>query len=503
MKRYRFLYILPWMFPLLLLLAACSSRQAVSTETETGSTSPGQIELVDCQLAAAGLAQRLPARCGSLAVYENRQAGTGRQINLNLALIPANSRDPEPDPLFFLAGGPGQAATESYLLLSPAFERIHQKRDIVLVDQRGTGRSNPLQCKDIPDTQDTEEEIDWRALIRACLEDLEADPSLYTTSIAMEDLDQVRAALGYEQINLYGVSYGTRAALTYLRQYPERVRAVILDGVVPQTEILGLNMAPDAQRVLDQLFLRCAAETPCREAFPDLKTDFESLLRELEEEPVQVTIPDPVTSEPVELTFTPEKLASALRLLTYAPETTALLPLLIHHAAETGNFDRLAAQYRLVTQQLDESLSEGMYNSVMCSEDLPFYNLQQAEQAASQTYLRSLSFGETFEICSLWPKGEIPADFKQPVESEAPVLLLSGGLDPVTPPDNAEEAAETLPNSLSLVAAGQGHNVIYRGCLPRIASDFIEGGSTQNLDIACMNKIRPAPFFLNFNGPNP
>jgi pimeloyl-ACP methyl ester carboxylesterase len=470
---------------------------------ETSSANPDKIELEDCQLAAAGLAQRLPARCGSLSVYENRPAGSGRQISLNIALIPANSREPEPDPLFFLTGGPGQAATEAYLLLSPAFERIHQKRDIVLVDQRGTGRSNPLQCSNIADTEGPEQEVDWKPLIDECLEDLEADPSFYTTSIAMEDLDQVRAALGYERINLYGVSYGTRAALTYLRQYPERVRAVILDGVVPQTEILGLNMAPDAQRVLDQLFLRCAAETACREAFPDLKPDFESLLRELEEEPVQVTIPDPVTSEPVELSFTPEKLASALRLLTYAPETTALLPLLIHHTAETGNFDRLASQYLLVIQQLAESLSEGMYNSVICSEDVPFYNLQQAEQAASQTYLRSLSFEETFEICSLWPKGQIPSDFKQPVESQVPVLLLSGELDPVTPPENAEEAAETLPNSLSLVAAGQGHNVIFRGCLPRIAADFIEAGSTQNLDTACMKKIRPAPFFLNFNGPNP
>ncbi len=490
-------------FILLLVLvlapAACSPGEAGPTPSAEGSP---EIELEACQLSAPGLAQHLSARCGTLQVYEDPASSAGRQISLNIAVFPAVSRNPAPDPLFFLTGGPGQAATESFLQLYPAFDRIHQSRDIVLVDQRGTGASNPLRCENLED-EDLPEEVQIAPLIEACLSGLEADPRFYTTSAAVEDLERVRAALGYDQINLYGLSYGTRAALSYLDGYPEQVRAVILDGVLPQDEILGLNMAPDAQRALDLLFERCQEESGCREAFPDLEAGFQALLEALQAEPVQVTVPHPVSGEPVEVELSAQEVASTVRLLTYAPETAALAPLLIHTARETGDYARLASQYLIVTQQLSESLSEGLYYSVVCSEDAPFYSPEQAEQAARDTYLSSLEWEETFEICSRWPQGEIAADFKEPVQSGVPVLLLSGEMDPVTPPENAEQAARTLSNSLHLVAPGQGHNVIFRGCLPRLAGDFIEQGSLEGLNGACVQDIRPMPFFVNFNGPEP
>jgi pimeloyl-ACP methyl ester carboxylesterase len=448
------------------------------------------------------LPQRLVAECGTLTVYEDRATQSGQQINLHIAVLKARSRTPAPDPLFFLTGGPGQAATESYLQLSYAFAEISRDRDIVLVDQRGTGQSNPLTCP----VTDSDEILTGEALkewIRACRDQLAGNPRYYTTSLAMDDLDDVRRALGYDQINLYGVSYGTRAALTYLRQYPQYVRTVLLDGVVPSDEALGPKVAPAAQRALDMLFARCESDEACHAAFPDLRAEFESLAAQRAEKPVTVTLAHPVTGESTEVTLAHDSFVTTIRLLTYAPETVSLLPLLIHTAYAAADFSLLAAQTLLVTDSLESSISEGMGYSVLCSEDEPFFTEAQAEAAGAGTYLGDMQTEQLRVICAEWGRGDVPADFKKPVRSDVPVLLLSGEADPVTPPENGAHAAETLTNSLHLIAPGQGHNVIGRGCLPRVAADFVTGGTLTNLQTGCVADIQPAPFFVNFSGPQP
>lgn len=481
-----------------LLITACAP--AAPTESRV---QPPAIALESCQLSAPGSAARLPAKCGTLTVYEDRTAGTGRQIDLHLAVLPAVSRSPAPDPLFFLTGGPGQAATESYLQIGSAFNKINQNRDIVLVDQRGTGQSHPLACPDLPDESLSEfGDEQLTAWLDDCLTQLDADPRFYTTSIAMDDLDQVREALGYQAINIYGVSYGTRAALTYLQQHQAHVRAVILDGVVPQDEALGLDVARDAQRVLDLIFERCNADPACHEAYPNLRAEFDSILTTLDTEPVKLTLPHPVSGGSTELTLTRDTVAVSVRLLSYTPETVALLPLLIHQAA-SGNYNLLAAQALMVDDQLSSSITEGMAYSVQCAEDAPFINTAYAEQANAGAYLGNSMTDGIAQICAAWPRGDIPAGFKQPVVSDVPVLLLSGEADPVTPPANADHAAQTLGNSLHLIAPGQGHNVIFRGCIPTIVADFVESGSVANLQTDCVNDIAPMPFFVNFSGPQP
>jgi len=462
----------------------------------------GEIILEDCQLSAPGLATRQAARCGKLTVLENPLDSTSRQIELNLAVIPAVSRSPAPDPLFFLTGGPGQAATESYLPLSSVFDRINQKRDIVLVDQRGTGKSHPLECQALDGSQ-VEGDTQVRQFLNACLESLDADPRFYTTTIAMQDLDHVREALGYQQIDLYGLSYGTRAALTYIRMFPQRVRTAILDGVVPQDEPLGPDVAPDAQRALNIILARCKEDPGCQAAFPDLANQFSSLLSDINRQPVDVQIMDPVNGELVNNTFEKSKLATAIRLLSYTPETVAIMPLLINTAYERGDYGPLAAQYLIVSGSLSDSISNAMSYSVVCSEDYPFIDLEMAEQQAQGSYYGDQEIQNLKEICSVWPAGDIPAGFHDPVQTDLPVLLLSGEADPVTPPENAERVARSLPNSLSLVAAGQGHNVIFRGCLPNLAYEFIEADSLDDLDTTCVQAIAPSPFFVNFNGPQP
>jgi pimeloyl-ACP methyl ester carboxylesterase len=482
---------------ILTLLAACTATgQPEATPSVDGPT----VSLEDCTLAAPDSDSQMDAQCGTLTVFENPDTQTGRQIGLHIAVIPAVSRNPAPDPLFFLTGGPGQAATESFLTVQAAFRDINRERDIVLVDQRGTGQSHPLRCE-FPAETDFDENTDIRPFLEDCLSQLDADPKLYTTAIAMQDLDQVREALGYSQINLYGVSYGTRAALTYLRMYPDRVRAAILDGVVAQQLVLGLDLASDAQHALELIFARCETDATCAKNFPDLPSQVQEILSQLDEAPIQTQVTDPITGERIDFEFSRETFATIIRFYSYSPETVALLPLLISTAE--GDYSRLASQYLILTANLTASINNGMGYSVQCAEDVPFFTAEEALQASEGTYLGDMISGGLLEICETWPRGTIPADFKDPVRSDVPVLLLSGEYDPVTPPAYAGLAAETLPNSLHLIAPGQGHNVILRGCIPDIAENFIATGTVNGLETDCVGDIEPFPFFVNFSGPEP
>lgn len=486
---------------LLLIIACLALATGCRAEQESQTRSLPSIQFESCLLTSPSLTINQEAQCSKLTVPEDPENPGSRQIDLKIAVIPAISRNPAPDPLFFLAGGPGEAATQSYLAVSGAFQWINQKRDIVLVDQRGTGGSHLLTCPNLTSETDTErtDPETMQALVSACLKEMDADPRLYTTSIAMADLDQVRQVLGYEKINLYGASYGTRAALVYARQYPEHVRAIILDGVAPPNWTLGPSAAQDAQRALELLFARCQADSACQAAYPDLRSEFQTVLDQLTDQPIEVSLDHPVTGEPTSFTLDRDTFANLVHTSTYSAEGAAVIPLMIHTAARRGDFSQLAAMALSNYALLEDTISQGMRFSVLCAEDVPYI----PKQAASTGYLGDF-FTTTFEqICSAWPKGEIPADFKQPVQSSVPALLLSGEADPVTPPANGELAAQGLPNSRHIIVPGQGHIVIYRGCIALIATTFIETGSVDGLDTACVQEIEPMPIFINVNGPTP
>lgn len=422
---------------------------------------------------------------------------------MRVAVVPAVSRTPARDPLFFLTGGPGQAATESYVPIRGAFRRVERERDVVLVDQRGTGSSNPLRCPKFDDAAGfwllEDEAIE--TYVAECLESLDADPEHYTTTVATRDLDAVRDALGYEHVNLYGVSYGTRVALTYLRRFPDRVRSVVLDGVAAPTEALGMDVARDAQRALDLLIERCNENAACRQEFPDLAGDLDALIARLDPpEPVTLQHPRTGVEETVELAR--PMAAFAIRLATYSQETASIVPLLLRSAAK-GDSKPLAAQFLMTTSRLDDSIADAMGYSVICSEDFPFFDASEAETLNEGTYLGAVQTDALAKLCPRWPKGDVPPDFKEPVTIDVPVLLLSGEADPVTPPANGELVATSLPTSRHLVAPGQGHMVIHRGCISRLAASFIDSGSIDAIDASCVDDIEPAPFFTSFSGPPP
>lgn len=452
-----------------------------------------------CHLAHVGA----ETMCGSYEVFEDRARGAGRKVKLNVAVLPALVSHPEPDPLFVLAGGPGQAATTVAPALSAVLDRVRKKRDIVFVDQRGTGKSNPLECPrkreltlaERLDSQPGDEEL------RACLASYDADPRFYTTPIAMDDLDEVRAALGYEKINLWGGSYGTRAALVYMRQHEDRVRTATLDGVAPFTLELPLSVAKDGQRALDAMFAACTADRDCNKAFPDLRDRFERLLVSLRERPIETEVPHPVTGESTKVTIRASHFAGIVRGLLYFPEISAQLPLTIDRATR-GDFGAFAAQAWWLGSST--AIASGMFLSVVCAEDVPFATPEKIAAATAGTSLGAAGVLETMEACRIWPKGTIPPGYRDPVTANVPTLLLSGELDPVTPPSYGEEARSHLPLGEHRVVMGVGHGTMAAGaCVANLFADFVETGTAKGKDPDCLRANRRPPFSISFAGTPP
>ena len=462
--------------------------------------SPG-LELETCELVVPGTPLTTIGECGWMDAAENPDDPAGRQIRVRVARIPARGRTTEPDPLVFFAGGPGQAATESWPIIAGALKKVNETRDILLVDQRGTGQSNPLKCPQIE--LDEALALDWDELgrtTRECLDSLDGDPRFYTTTIAMHDIDAARAALGYETVNLYGGSYGTRAAQVYLRLFPERVRTVVLDGVVPQTLALGTEHAEKLDQAIYRVLKNCDADALCSEAFPATAEKLATLIQELEADPVTVTVEHPTTGKPFTLTFNREVLSTSLRFLTYSADTQAMLPLLINEAATEQRFDRLASQMLIAATGLQQSISQGMELSVMCAEDYPLF----PQEPAANNYLMGDIMHKSVGIqCEIWPRGPVPENFHEPVTGDLPVLLLSGELDPVTPPEYADQVAVHFSNSRHLIAPGQGHIATTRGCMGKIVSEFIIEGSADDLETDCISNMQATPFFISLTGPTP
>jgi pimeloyl-ACP methyl ester carboxylesterase len=437
-------------------------------------------------------------RCGSFEVLENRATRTERKIALKILVLPSLSARGASGALFILAGGPGQAATDNAQFFASTFAAVRRERDIVMIDQRGTGGSNPLHCDLTTGTglQKYLGDLFPLEAVKRCREQLElrADLRLYTTPIAMDDLDEVRSALGYRRIDLFGTSYGTRAALVYLRRHSNHVRSVILKGVVPMNLILPHIIAPDAQRSLNLLFKDCAADKSCRQMVPNLKREFEVVLERLNKEPARVSLLDPGTGRAEQIEISRGVFATTLRSLLQNITTTNQVPMLINQAFKNdfAPFARLALTIR---RGAADSLSYGMFLSVISSEDVPLTSSKVVARKARGTFLGDYYARQVMRAAAIWPHGERPRGYNQPVRSNLPVLLISGYLDPATPPDGAAETARHLPNSLHLLIRNASHS--YAGlspCVDKIMAAFIDKASPRGLDTSCAAEIQRAPF---------
>ena len=491
-----------------LLLGLVTALPVALIAPRAGQAAPvARLALSPCELHQLQGLTLTQARCGHLAVAENPADPRGRRIELRVAVVPAVSTRKRPDPLFVLAGGPGMAATDFYASVASVFEPIRRDRDIVLVDQRGTGGSNALNCElgeeDLYETSTA----DIVAQAKRCLRSLSAhaDVRYYTTSLAVQDLDQVRAALGDDLINLYGSSYGTVVAQQYVRRFPQRVRSVILDGVVPPQLALGAVSALDAQSAVDNIFSRCAEQPSCRGRFGNPADTYAKVRAELAARPVWVDLTDPTSGEPYRLQFTSSHLSTVLRLASYTPELAALLPLDLHEADAAGDFAPLAGQFLLIDRVYGDAVAEGMNNSVVCAEDVPFYHVTAAERdQLAKTFLGTSQLDGLEAICRIWPHGPVDPDFHQPLQhSTIPALLLSGSNDPITPPRYAAQASRGFEHSVSLVLRGFGHGQLTDPCMAGVMARFVSRAAVAGLDASCTRHLEPTPFFLTKNGPAP
>ena len=468
----------------------------------------GNIAFTPCTLAPQSGAAGVEAQCGTLSVAENPALPDGRRIALHIAWVPADDNgQTQPDPVLMLAGGPGQAATSSYPQVASAFREILKKRNVILVDQRGTGESNPLACADAngkdatSDNEDAGNADDARRFAERCRDVLskKADLRFYTTTDAIRDLDAVRSAIGAAQINLVGVSYGTRVAQQYAMRYPKSTRSIVLDSVAPNTLIVGNDFARNLEQALNLQFGQCGKIAACAKALGDPRSRLDTLMAKLKTDPPMVRYRDPATNEVHEERLLPAHVAGLMRMYAYTPLASSLLPLQLKEASE-GRFDGLMALAKMLDSAMAGQMAFGMQLSVICSEDA--YGLK-ANADDAGTLLGSQFADFLGAQCAVWPKGAMPKDFHAPLRSNVPALLMSGEYDPVTPPRYGAEVAKTLPNGRHLTVRGQGHNVIGTGCMPKLFAQFIDSVDAKSLGVKCLDAVPYTPPFTSFNGWEP
>jgi len=439
-------------------------------------------------------------RCGTYEVFEDRAAKSGRTIKLKIVVLKSLGSKPAPDAIFPLHGGPGAPATglvelANHGILGP----VRQDHDLVFVDQRGTGGSNPLTCDIADDAKDLTSffgDILPPDKVRACREKLQehADLRLYTTPIAMDDLDEVRAALGYNTIDLVGISYGSIASQVYMRQHPEHVRSAFLVGVATPNIKQPLLFPRSAQHAMDLLFADCTADKTCHSTFPFLKDEFAVVLSRFNNGPVPVDMIDPVSKEHVQVKLARSSFVERIRLAMYSTGPQAFVPKIIHQAYEN---DYVPFEEAAVHLSPGADVARGVYFTITCSEGVPFITAKELADETRNTYVGPERVQRHITACKDWPKGNIAPSYIDPVKSDLPVLMISGEVDGSSPTWFGESALKFLPNGRQLKIRYLGHQ--FEGnCIRDIFTSFIKDGAAKNLDASCTEKIRRPPFATQF-----
>ena len=463
--------------------------------TLRGKASPW-IELKRCRL--EGIQEEV--LCGSYSVYEDRYARRGRRIQLYISVLPATGRKATADPVFFLSGGPGEGASDSIGFFAQGFESLREKRDIVFVDQRGTGRSNPLTCEFSSLDEVLHGLLTFSfqpGTIERCRKAIEAKADLrfYTTPIAMDDLDEVREALGYDRINLLGISYGTRSAMVYMRSYGEHVRSAILRAVAPVNMKAILPAARHGQAALQALIDDCLAEEASRNAYPDIRGELDGVLKDLFDRPFLLDATNPLTGQREQIHITRDLFAGGIWFLLAHTDSAAYVPLVIDQASHQ-NFGPFLESIIPVGLGLSRYLSLGVSLTTMCSEDTPLISETEIEPATSGTFLGDTKVLNQIKICRQWPRGYLPDGYNQPISSEIPILMISGEFDPIDGLDLARGIEKNFPNAVHIVIPDGAHQPSFPGCMRDLVQSFIERGHGTGLDLSCVKQIKRTPVFI-------
>lgn len=443
------------------------------------------------------------AECGQVEVSEGHDSPHGKRFQVHFAVLPARRAAATASPLLILVGGPGQAAMTSGVPIAQMLADVRRDHDVVLIDQRGTGRSHPLRCpeedlplaarfSDVPSGKD----------IEACLRSLDADTTRYTTLAAIADFEAVRIALGYRQWNLWGGSYGTRVALTYAQTHPTSINRMILDGAAPTDLKLPLHFASDGQASLDALQSDCNRVPECQQAFGPVTTVIQNLLEKLGPGAANVRVTHPSRGTMEDISMTRAGFLGGVRALLYSTELSALLPLSLHEANTHDNWAPFVTAVATLTDLVSEPVSHfGMYLSVVCAEDVPRITDDETTAHTKDTLFGSSLVDQGRSWCKHWNAATPPDSFFEPVATEHATLVLSGRRDPATPPRWGALVSGRLANSLHVTVASASHGVTAVGCAPKIISEFLSSPDAPNTDTSCLAETSAVPFFSRMTGP--
>ncbi|MEA2599278.1 MAG: hypothetical protein QOF89_270 [Acidobacteriota bacterium] len=474
-----------------LALASCGSIAAETAPVK-------KLEPVPCAIPS------LPkdARCGVYEVFENRAAQSGRRIPLQVVILPATGPERLPDPLLYFAGGPGASSLDEGRWFAMSAPELRKNRDVLLIDSRGTGRSAALICDELRGTGSVQgflEEYMPADKVRVCRDRLAktADLTQYSTDNVVDDAEEIRTALGYGKVNLMGTSYGTRTVQVYLRRHPGSVRTAVMSGVLPVGEAFPLVTARYAQQALNGLIAECKGDPACTKAFPKLQEEVAAVFRQVAKEPVRAQAVNPETGQPFDVILSKNGLGQVLRRMLYYNNWISLTPLYLHLAAN-GSWQPLAEFAQAISLSQGAS-SDGYFLSITCSEDLAFVRDEEIPAAVAGTFLGDLRVRKQQAVCVGWPAPKLGPEFRVPVTSDVPTLLLSGGADPVTPPSSGERVARMLKRSRHVVVPDGGHGqdgMTGEECVPKMISAFIASGDAGSLDVSCVARMRRPDFLL-------
>ena len=474
--------------PALLALLFAGSAPAAGAPEAPGSS---KIAARTCHLPGA----EESLRCLTIPVPLDYARSATKDLKIHVTVAPAFREGARGDPLFVLAGGPGQAGSEVIMLLSTAFKRVRATRDIVFIDQRGTGLSGKLDCESRPE-HETMSDAELETEVRKCITNSRAPFAAYTTANAARDLDEVRRALGYRKVNVWGGSYGTRLAQAYARAFPGSVRALVLDGVAAPDQVIPAG-GRDGQAALDKLFAQCASDAGCNKAYPNLRAEFDSLAARAEAG-IKLSITDPRTAQPTTVTMTGPRFTGTVHSILYSPADARRLPFLVH-SAWRGRWEPFVARQNLSGDFAGEGGAAFLLHlAVVCAEDVP--RMTPGLMKDEDALITRAWAGRMPAMCKTMNVPAVP--YAAPTMIEAPALLLSGALDPVTPPRRAESAARHMRKARHLVVTNAGHGVSQLGCAPRLLREFLDKPGAA-LDATCLAEIPPPTFQLGSAGPQP
>jgi pimeloyl-ACP methyl ester carboxylesterase len=434
---------------------------------------------------------------GTLPVIENRKTGKGRTIDINFIVIPAIKKGSRLSPLFYIEGGPGAAASASVGFFADSANPYRQDRDIVLIDARGTGNSNPLHCLSTQEKNNLQEQFDEmypETAVIQCRDSLSkfADLTQYTTPNIIKDFEEVRKWLGYEKVSLMGLSYGTRASLVYMRMFPESIDKVVLISAVTTYAHMPQYHAAFAQQSLNMVFDDCAKDPACSKAFPNLKTEFEQLREKF---PFSYQLYDD-NGKITNISIPWYAFHTKLRSMLYSPGSIRRVPYLIHQTW-LGKIETFADLFPK-RKDTDLFIADGLYLCVTCAEDVPYIEDDKINSLTTGTFLGTYRIEQQRRACKLWPRGEIPDDYLKPVKSSIPTLILSGSFDPVTPTSMAKEIASTLSNSKLIIIPDMAHSfegLENESCADKIMLDFLNG--VKNINTECITTMKRGTYKTN------